>query len=47
MEGSFETSVMARIVAEEKLHDNRRERVTLEPGFNLAHLIHDLLRLFE
>jgi hypothetical protein len=47
MEGSFETSVMARIVADEMLRDSRREPVKLEPGLSLAHLIQDLLRLFE
>ncbi len=47
MESSFETIVMAPILAEEKLRDNRRERVKLEPELSLTHLIHDLFRLFE
>jgi hypothetical protein len=47
MSNGFELMVVAQILTEEKLRDHRKERVTLEPGLNLGHLIHDLLRRFK
>jgi hypothetical protein len=47
METEFDTMIMAPIVADEKLRDKRREPVQLEPNLNVAHLLHNLIRLFQ
>ncbi len=43
----FQSIMMAPIVADEKLRDKRHETVQLEPNLNVAHLLHNLIRLFQ
>ena len=47
METDIQSIMMAPIVADEKLRNKRREPVQLEPNLNVAHLLHNLVRLFQ